>query len=245
MFDRVFAQSFVIPAIGAATATAVLLAPAVTPATAQIASPTAALAAAVEPIDLDLLGPALASLQPDMLDAAVAAPASIATSIGDAIEGLYSTVEPWVRYGVTLAQWAAGWVPLVGLLAPQITIFYDLGESVVQSGLFNTIDVLDGSIGFGQGLSNFGADTVAAFNTFITDQINWVLHFLPPFPPLDLSTDGLMDAASSFTAATDVLGALDPGLFDLSGLFDAGALGGLLDVSPLSDLGGLLLSLIP
>ncbi|PQM48671.1 hypothetical protein C1Y40_01114 [Mycobacterium talmoniae] len=226
-----------------------LLAPAVTPPTVQLAHPAATLSAAVQDLGMDLLDPVVGLAQqfdPGVVaDAAITAPASIATSIGDAIENLYLTVEPWVRYGVTVAQWAVGWVPFVGLLAPQLTIFYDLGESVVQSGLFNTIDVLDGSVGFFQGLSNFGADTAAAFNTFITDQINWVLHFLPPFPPLALSTDGLLDAASSFTdatAATDVL----------SSLFDAGALGdlgGLFDFSPLSelgsDLGGLLLGLIP
>jgi hypothetical protein len=54
----------------------------------------------------------------------------------------------------------------------------------VQSALFNTIDWLGGTITFIQGLSNFWAATTASINQFINTEINWVLSFFPPLPPL-------------------------------------------------------------
>ncbi len=118
--------------------------------------------------------------------AAAAAPAAgiLPVSIGTAIENLYLEVEPWVQYGFNLAAYAAGWVPYVGLLAPQIYIVYDLFEPIVQAGLFNTIDWLEGSITFSQGLANIGSATTASINQFITNEINWALGYLPPLPPL-------------------------------------------------------------
>ncbi|MGB9224464.1 MAG: PE family protein, partial [Mycobacterium sp.] len=118
--------------------------------------------------------------------AAAAAPAAgiLPVSVGTAIENLYLQVEPWVEYGFDLAAYAAGWVPYVGLLAPQIYIVYDLFEPMVQAGLFNTIDWLEGSITFSQGLANFGSATTASINQFITNEINWALGYLPPLPPL-------------------------------------------------------------
>ena len=75
-------------------------------------------------------------------------------------------------------------MPWVGFLAPQILFFYDLFEPMVQSGLFNILDWLGGSITFVQGLNNFFAATSASINQFINTEINWFLSFLPPLPPL-------------------------------------------------------------
>ncbi|QUR68571.1 PE family protein [Mycobacterium spongiae] len=105
-------------------------------------------------------------------------------SIGMAIENLYLAVQPWVEYGFLLASYAVGWLPFGFLLGPQIIFLYDLFQPMVQSALFNTIDWLEGTITFAQGLENFWAATTASINQFINTQINWILSFLPPFPPI-------------------------------------------------------------
>ncbi|QQW32446.1 PE family protein [Mycobacterium marinum] len=117
--------------------------------------------------------------------ASAAAPAAILpVSVATAIQNFYLAVEPWVQYGFNLASWAVGWVPWIGILAPQINFFYYLFEPIVQSGLFNTLDWLDGTITFSQGLSNFWSATTASVNQFIQTEINWIRNFFPPFPPL-------------------------------------------------------------
>ncbi len=105
-------------------------------------------------------------------------------SIADSIKNFYNFAEPYVQYAFNLAAYAVGWVPWVGLLAPQINFIYDLFEPMVQSALFNTLDWLTGAISFSQGLSNFWAATTASINQFIHTEIYWIRGFLPPFPPL-------------------------------------------------------------
>jgi hypothetical protein len=118
-----------------------------------------------------------------MTNAAAVVPAA-SGSIGDAIKAGYLLIEPYVQYGFNLAAYAAGFVPYVGYLAQQINIFYYLFEPIVQSGLFNTIDFLQGAVTFSQGLSNFFGATTASINQFIQNEIYWALGFLPPLPPL-------------------------------------------------------------
>lgn len=86
--------------------------------------------------------------------AAAALPALAAESIGNAIKNLYNAVEPWVQYGFNLTAWAVGWLPYIGILAPQINFFYYLGEPIVQAVLFNAIDFVDGTVTFSQALTN-------------------------------------------------------------------------------------------
>jgi hypothetical protein len=124
---------------------------------------------------------ARALLAPAAMTNAAVAPTSAA--FGDGIKFLYNAIEPWVFYGFQLAQYAVGWVPYVGWLAPQITIFYTLIEPIVQSGLFNILDWLSGSITFGHGLSNFIGVTAAEINQFIYEEIHFFLPGLPPLPP--------------------------------------------------------------
>jgi hypothetical protein len=146
---------------------------------AASASQAAASALALRPTGgVSALAAASALLQPAAN--AAAAPGTI----GNAIQNAYLAIEPWVQYGFNLAAYAVGYLPYVGLLAPQIYFFYDLFEPIVQSGLFNIIDWLGGTITFSQGLSNFWATTTASINQFIQTEINWVLGFLPPLPPL-------------------------------------------------------------
>jgi hypothetical protein len=127
-----------------------------------------------------------AGLLPRLLSSmtnAAAAPAA-GNSIGTAIENLYLRVEPFVQYGFELAAYVVGFVPWIGILAPQINFFYNLIEPIVQSGLFNIVDWLSRMITFSQGLSNFFAATTSSINAFIQTEINWFLSFLPPLPPL-------------------------------------------------------------
>lgn len=133
---------------------------------------------------LSALTAARALLAPAAMTNAAAVVPAASGSIGDAIKAGYLVVEPYVQYGFELAAYAAGFVPYIGYVGQQINIFYDLFEPLVQAGLFNTIDWLQGSITFAQGLSNFWDATTASINQFIQNEINWALGFLPPLPPL-------------------------------------------------------------
>lgn len=102
----------------------------------------------------------------------------------NAIKNLYNAVEPWVQYGFNLTAWAVGWLPYIGILAPQINFFYYLGEPIVQAVLFNAIDFVDGTVTFSQALTNIETATAASINQFINTEINWIRGFLPPLPPI-------------------------------------------------------------
>jgi hypothetical protein len=104
-------------------------------------------------------------------------------TIATAIENAYLAIEPWVYYGFELVVYAANYVIPFGL-ANQILYIYNLFEPIVQSGLFNILDWLSGSISFSQGLANFWAATTSSINVFINTEINWFLSFFPPLPPL-------------------------------------------------------------
>lgn len=104
-------------------------------------------------------------------------------NIATAIENAYLAIEPWVYYGFELVVYAANYVIPFGL-ANQILYIYNLFEPMVQSGLFNILDWLSGSISFSEGLANFWAATTSSINNFINTEINWFLSFFPPLPPL-------------------------------------------------------------
>ncbi len=118
-------------------------------------------------------------------NAAAVSAANAFAPIAQSIENAYLLIEPYVQYGFELASYAAGWLPWIGwIVAPQIMYFYNLFEPMVQSGLFNLLDWLGGTITFAQGLNNFINATTASINYFIQTEINWFLSFLPPLPPL-------------------------------------------------------------
>jgi hypothetical protein len=126
---------------------------------------------------------------PELLDSAALA----AQSLGGDLEAFYNAVEPWAAYGVEFVSWAVGWVPVAGLLAPQLIFFYDLGESITQSLVFNTADLFDGTITFAQALTNISTATTDAFNAFINTEIGWIQGLLPPLPPLGVDLPALAD----------------------------------------------------
>jgi hypothetical protein len=106
------------------------------------------------------------------------------TSIDSTIKNVYNGVEPWVQWGFDVAAYAVGWIPYVGWLAPQITIFYNFGERIARSITFNIADWLGGNVSFFQGLSNVGIDTINSFISLANDQLAFWLPPLPPIPPI-------------------------------------------------------------
>ncbi len=106
------------------------------------------------------------------------------TSVSSLIKNTYNAVEPWVQWGFEVAAYAVGWVPYVGWLAPQIMIFYNLGERIVRSITFNIADWIGGQVSFTQGLINVGVDTINSFIFFANDQLAFWLPPLPPIPPI-------------------------------------------------------------
>ncbi|MFY2861675.1 PE family protein [Mycobacterium sp. THU-M104] len=128
---------------------------------------------------------AAALLAPAAITGAASVPAAnILAPLGTAIENAYLAVEPWVAYGFDLVSYGVRWLFLIGILAPQINYFYYLFEPMVRGVLFNTIDFLDGTVSFGQGLNNIYAATTASINQFVTTETNWFHSLFPPLPPI-------------------------------------------------------------
>jgi hypothetical protein len=188
--------------VGVAAAAAIAFVPAVnepvpvaaSPQAVHIASPSVKLTAQVQP---SVATTALPNLLVGWLQRIIVPPSAGqpfptpqfppvvgGTSTGSTIKNVYNAVEPWVRYGFDLAAYAVGWVPYVGWLAPQITIFYNFGERIARSITFNIADVIDGHISFGQGLVNVGIDTINSFIFLANDQLAFWLPPLPPIPPI-------------------------------------------------------------
>lgn len=114
----------------------------------------------------------------------------------DAIINTYFVIEPWVRYGFEVATYAVGWVPWVGWLSPQIMIFYNFGERIVESLVVNSANWLWGPLPFGEGLGNIARDSWDALVQLGIDEWNF---WLPPLPPLPF------DAQQTQSATTEVL----------------------------------------
>ena len=194
-------HKFLTVGVATITASAIAFAPSIEPAPAprpaptqivHVAAPTITLTAGVQPLAAasvtDILGfiehyvvpPSAGQPFPTPQFPPTVAP----TSVGSTIIWVYNAVEPWARYVADLAAYAVGWVPYVGWLAPQITIFYNFGERIARSITYNIAYWLDGNISFGQGLVNVGVDTVNAFIQLGIDQWNFWLWPLPPLPPI-------------------------------------------------------------
>ncbi|BBX71197.1 hypothetical protein [Mycolicibacterium psychrotolerans] len=115
----------------------------------------------------------------------------------DAIINTYHAIEPWVRYGFELGTYAVGWVPWVGWLSPQIMIFYNFGERIVESLVVNSANWLWGPLPFGEGLSNVARDSWNALVQLGRDEWNF---WLPPLPPLPFTAQQAQE--QSVTAET-------------------------------------------
>jgi hypothetical protein len=118
------------------------------------------------------------------------------TSVDSFVKNAYLTAEKWVRYGFEWVAYGVGWIPWVGWLSPQVMIFYNLGESITRSIVFNVTDVITLNIGFAQGLNNVARDTVDAFIRFGNQQLDfWLPNF--PRPPILAGRTGLTTASAA------------------------------------------------
>ncbi|HKV22077.1 MAG TPA: hypothetical protein VJR50_23850 [Mycobacterium sp.] len=102
--------------------------------------------------------------------------------LGNAIIGAYDLIEPWVAYGVDVADWALGWIPFGWVIGDQINIFYDSFEPAVQSIFYNLGSWIGGSISFWEGLNNVVLDGANSFIRLANMEIAYGLGFLPPLP---------------------------------------------------------------
>lgn len=193
--------------------------PAQTTSAARIAAAPIQLSAAVQP----LATTTLPNLLVEWVDRIIVPPSAGApfptpefppviggTSVSSFIKNTYNAIEPWVQWGFELVAYGVGWVPYVGWLAPQIMIFYNLGERIVRSITFNIADWIGGQVSFAQGLINVGVDTINSFIFFVNDQLAFWLPPLPPFPPLPFATEATtadMMMATAVEETTEAAGA--------------------------------------
>jgi hypothetical protein len=144
-----------------------------------------------------------------------------APNLANTIDGIYTAVEPWVRYGFEVATSIVRWIPYVGWFAGQIMVFYNFFESMVASGVFNFTDFLRGDGGIGTNLVDFGIDVGLAFVWLGLDEVAQFIP-LPPFccypprPPVQgpfLAADALAGPTETADTVT-ALAAADATLVD-------------------------------
>jgi hypothetical protein len=196
---QISARSIFMAGVATLTVTAVAAAPTVQPAPPR-SEPTVQLTANVQQLlpqqpplltlllnsPQTLLGPAapLGTLPPAPTPLAI----PIAPNLANTIDNIYIAVEPWVRYGFEVATSIVRWIPYVGWFAGQIMVFYNFGESIVASGVFNFTDWLRGNGGIAENLVDFGVDVGLAFVWLGLDELAQFVPLppipLPPRPPL-------------------------------------------------------------
>lgn len=192
-------RSVLTAGVTAVTATAVVAAPSLVPTPASTSQPAAVTVpvvntAAVSPFTLvSPLGEDSAiQAEPQAIPAL---PAAAATGNG-LIMDIYNTVEPWVQWGFEVATWAVGWVPWIGLLSGQIMILYNAGEPVVRSWFQSAQYLVD--LQWGQIPGTLWNGVTTGVNNLVQGEIDWVLSFLPPLPPLTASASAAaLDATES------------------------------------------------
>jgi hypothetical protein len=223
---KIATRSALMTGVAMLTASFVAIAQSEQPAPPRTAAPTVQLTVAVQPLALPeqpplldvllnsparLLGPAATpgTLPPPPAPAQFA----IAPNLADTIDNIYIAVEPWVQYGFEVATAVVRWIPVVGWFAGQIMVFYNFGESIVASGVFNFTDWLRGDGGAIENLVDFGVDVGLAFAWLGLDELAQFVP-LPPFccypprPPVQgpfSTSQTLADAtetAESLTAAS-------------------------------------------
>ncbi|MFN8228954.1 MAG: hypothetical protein U0R18_19785 [Mycobacterium sp.] len=101
--------------------------------------------------------------------------------VADAIDNLYNTVEPWVRYGFEVAAAVVAWIPWVGIFSNQIMVVYNFVESLINSGVFNTTDWMRGDGSALKNVADWVVDAGLALVWLGIDEVGaWVP--LPPVP---------------------------------------------------------------
>lgn len=146
------------------------------------------------------LAPTAAPSRSSAPAAAVAGPA-VANSITNGIDQAYQFIQYWVDYGVDLAQWGAGFVPVIGgLVSAQIGIVYDnLIRPIANSFVYNLVDPIINDPSFANIVNSFGRFGGDIVNSVINFAWAEARYFLPPLPPLP---------GVALLAAPDAAGAL-------------------------------------
>ncbi|SLB53443.1 Uncharacterised protein [Mycobacteroides abscessus subsp. bolletii] len=148
-------------------------------------APLGQLATAVQPraAAAPLPTPVSAPTQPD---AATASSPVLASSLTNGIDQAYQFIQYWVDYGVDLAQWGAGFVPVIGgLVSAQIGIVYDnLVRPIANSFVYNLVDPILNDPSFSNIVNSFGRFGSDIVNSVINFAWAEARYFLPPLPPL-------------------------------------------------------------
>lgn len=148
-------------------------------------APLGQLATAVQPraAAAPLPTPVSAPTQPD---AATASGPVVASSLTNGIDQAYQFIQYWVDYGVDLAQWGAGFVPVIGgLVSAQIGIVYDnLVRPIANSFVYNLVDPILNDPSFSNIVNSFGRFGSDIVNSVINFAWAEARYFLPPLPPL-------------------------------------------------------------
>lgn len=133
------------------------------------------------------LGPALVA--PPAVSVAV--PAIPAVHIQDVQlagigQDIYYAITPWVQYGVELAQYAVGWIPLIGPpIAEQIYINYFLGiQPIVEATVNYLASVVQDPFNFIAETGAYGNQLYGIGYNWVVQQFNFFFPWLPPLPPL-------------------------------------------------------------
>lgn len=167
---------------------------------------------AVQPrsVAAETLAPTAAPTRSSAPAAAAVGPA-VANSITNGIDQAYQFIQYWVDYGVDLAQWGAGFVPVIsGLVSAQIGIVYDnLIRPIANSFVYNLVDPIINDPSFSNIVNSFGRFGSDIVNSVINFAWAEARYFLPPLPPLPgVALQATADAVG--TTPTSVHEALAP-----------------------------------
>lgn len=167
-------------------------------------------ASSVQPRSAAAQPPAPAA-SPSGTAAAAATGPTVANAITNGIDQAYQFIQYWVDYGVDLAQWGAGFIPVIGgLVSAQIGIVYDnLVRPVANSFVYNLVDPIINDPSFSSIVNSFGRFGSDIVNSVINFAWAEARYFLPPLPPLPgLALQATTDAAGA--VPTSVHDALAP-----------------------------------
>lgn len=219
---EISARSLLMSGVSAVTASALAIAPVAVPPPGALTSTEVRLSAAVAP------QPFLAA-QPVITDtAALQALAQLAPSLGitpptppgpapapqgqglaNAIVNAWYAVEPWISYGVDLADWALGWIPFGYLLGDQISLFwYNLVLPVTDAVIVDKIapivaNPLNLNVWWNGFVDVASATVNGLINLGVAELYYWFGWILPPCPPGFCGLAATTATTAALTAEAD------------------------------------------
>ena len=113
-------------------------------------------------------------------------------------QDIYYAIQPWVQYGVELAQWATAWIPPV---SSQIGILYFDGiQPLVEATVNALAGVVQNPFNIIGVLSAYGATLGVIGYNFVAAEAAWLGFPLPPLPPLPPLASVSRSSAAAATA---------------------------------------------